>query len=50
LNATEALHLLTDSTPPTLWTRRVIERAEAVRQTLSLETLLSLSQEGYELG
>lgn len=50
LSASEALGLLTDSTPPTQWTRRVIERAEAVRQTLSLETLLSLAQEGYELG
>ncbi|RCK73469.1 MAG: hypothetical protein ANABAC_3078 [Anaerolineae bacterium] len=50
LSATEAFNLLTDATPPTLWTRRVIERAEAVRKTLSLETLFSLAQQGYELG
>lgn len=50
LTAAEAYDLLTDPTPPTLWTRRVIERAEAVRQTIPLETLLSLSQQGYELG
>ncbi len=50
LTAAEAYALLTDPTPPTLWTRRVIERAEAVRQMLSLETLLALSRQGYELG
>ncbi|MCX8062071.1 MAG: NUDIX domain-containing protein [Anaerolineales bacterium] len=50
VNAEEAFALLTDSTPPTQWTRRVIERAEAVRQTIPLEALLALSQSGYELG
>ncbi|MCS6906414.1 MAG: NUDIX domain-containing protein [Anaerolineales bacterium] len=50
LTATEAFALLTDPTPPTLWTRRVIERAEAVRQKIPFQSLLALSQEGYELG
>ncbi|PWH16790.1 MAG: hypothetical protein DDG59_08870 [Anaerolineae bacterium] len=50
LTAEEAFSLLTDSTPPTLWTRRVIERAEALRKTIPLQDLLALSQHGYELG
>lgn len=50
LTAEEAFDLLSDPTPPTLWTRRVIERAEAVRQTIALDTLILLSQQGYELG
>lgn len=50
LSAAEAFALLTDPTPPTLWTRRVIERAEAVRQTIPLEILQTLSKQGYELG
>lgn len=50
VNAEEAYALLTDPTPPTLWTRRVIERAETVRQAIPLETLLALALAGYELG
>lgn len=50
LNAEEAFSLLSDPTPPTLWTRRVIERAEALRKTIPLQTLLTLAQAGYELG
>lgn len=50
LSAEEAFSLLTDPTPPTLWTRRVIERAERVRKTIPLADLLALSGDGYELG
>lgn len=50
LTAGEAFALLTDASPPTTWTRRVIERAEAVRKALSTADMSSLAPGSFELG
>lgn len=50
LNAEEAFALLTDPTPPTIWTRRVIARAEALRAALDLAVLENLAAGSFELG
>ncbi len=50
VNAAEAFALLTDPTPPTQWARRIIQRAEQVRQYASPQLLACLNQDGFELG
>ncbi|MGB9672641.1 MAG: NUDIX domain-containing protein [Anaerolineales bacterium] len=50
VNAAEATALLTDNSPPTLWTRRIIQRAEHVRQDLSPTLIEYFQQTGFELG
>jgi NADH pyrophosphatase NudC (nudix superfamily) len=50
LTAQQSLDLLSSSDPSTQWARRVIERAEAVRQLLSTELIAFQQDSGFELG
>ncbi|MGB9672636.1 MAG: NUDIX domain-containing protein [Anaerolineales bacterium] len=50
VNLNEALALLTDQTPPTQWTRRILKHAEQVRQSLTPNLLAYLTQTEFELG
>lgn len=50
VSVAEALDMLTDPTPPTQWARRIIQRAETVRQLMPSSLLTYFDQEGFELG
>lgn len=50
LSAAQALELLSATDPSTLWARRVIERAEAVRRLLPEELAQLQRQLGFEFG
>lgn len=50
LSAAQALELLSATDPSTLWARRVIERAEAVRRLLPEELAKIQYQLGFEFG
>lgn len=50
VTAQEAAEMLTETDPSTQWMRRVIERAEAVRQKMPASLLHNYEQVGFELG
>ena len=50
VTAQEAAELLVATDPSTQWLRRVIERAEAVRQKMPASLLHDYEQVGFELG
>jgi len=50
ISADQAIGLLSADDPSTLWARRVIERAEAIRKLLPDELVSFQAQAGFELG